>query len=410
MNTFLRLHLALFALVLAASLFAEDWPQFLGPHRDGTSTETGLVASWDKKGPPLLWQHDIGPGFAGPVVAGDHAIVFYRQGNEEVVESLDAATGKRQWKFAYATAFEDDFRKGDGPRSTPLVADKHVYTLGADGKLHCLDLAKGEKVWAKSLLDEYDVPKSYFGIGTSPIIEGNLLCVNVGGKEGAGVVAFAADTGKEVWRASSHKASYASPVAATIDGTRHLLFFTREGLLSLDPKDGKERFSKRWRARIEASVNAATPLVIDGHVFASASYNTGAGLFKVNKDGLEVVWANDKTLSAHYNTPVRQGDYLYGIEGRQEQSPELRCVEWKTGKVRWSKENFGCASMVLADGKLIALTEEGDLVLAEATPEAYREKGRAALLTGPCRAEIALANARLSARDARKVYCWNLKK
>lgn len=388
---------------------AEDWPQFLGPRRDGTSTETGLVASWDRKGPPLLWQYDLGPGFAGPVVAGDHVIVFHRQGGEEVVESLHATTGKRHWKFAYATAFQDDFRRGDGPRSTPLIAGKHVFTLGADGKLHCLSLEKGEKVWSRDLLADYDVPRSYFGVGTSPILEGGLVCVNVGAKDGC-VVAFAADSGKEVWKAGKDAAGYASPVAATINGVRHLIFFTRQGLLSLDPKDGTQRFGQRWRSRMDASVNASTPLVIDGHVFASACYDTGAGLFKVDKGELKKVWANDTSLSTHYDTAVRQGDFLFGVHGRQEEGAALRCVEWKTGKVRWSQDNFGCASLVLADGKLIGVTEGGDVVLVEATAEAYREKGRAPLLAKGCRAQVALAGGRLYARDATKVVCWDLRK
>lgn len=409
MRFWLRLTLLMF-LVGTPPLFAEDWPQFLGPRRDGVSRETGLVASWDKKGPPQLWQRDLGPGFAGPVVAGEHVIVFHRNGDEEVVESLDAASGKPRWKYAYKTSFEDDFRRGDGPRSTPLIAGNRVYTLGADGKLHCLSLDKGEKVWSRDLHADYDVPKSYFGVGTSPILEDGLVCINVGAREGAGVVALSADSGKEVWRASSDAASYASPVAATIDGVRHLLFFTRQGLLSLDPKTGKERFSKRWRSRMDASVNASTPLVLDGHVFVSACYDTGAALFKVGKDGAEPVWANDRTLSTHYDTAVRQGEFLYGIDGRQEQGPSLRCVEWKTGKVRWSKEDFGCTSIVLAEDKLIGLTESGDLVLIDATPDGFREKGRASLLTGLCRSQIALANGRLYARDGGKIYCWNLKK
>jgi outer membrane protein assembly factor BamB len=399
---------ALFALTV--SLPAADWPQFLGPTRNGVSAETGLAKSWPEKGPPVLWEHEVGEGYGGPVVAGGTLVIFHRVGDEEVVEGLDAASGKPRWKFAYATKYSDQYGKGDGPRSTPLVAGGKVYTLGADGPLHCLDLKDGKKVWEKSLAKDYELRPSFFGIATSPLVEGDLLLVNVGGKD-AGIVAFDKDTGKEVWKATDDEASYSSPVAATIGGQRHVFFFTRTGLVDLNPKDGKVRFSKRWRSRMDASVNAAAPLVIGDSVFLTASYDTGAVLLRVTKDGVEEVWSGRKSLSSHFNTPVPKDGYLYGIDGRQESGAGLRCVELKTGAVKWEKEGFGCASMILADGQLIALTEGGELVLIEPTPDGYKEKSRAAVLKAtPCRAEIALADGRLYARDGKKLVCWNVKK
>jgi outer membrane protein assembly factor BamB len=401
--------LSLCPLCLCSVSRAADWPQFLGPERNGVSAETGLVASWPKEGPPAIWQKDIGEGYSGPVVAGDVLVLFHRVGNEEVVESLNASTGAGRWRFAYATGYRDAFGKGNGPRATPLIDGKQVFTLGAEGRLTCLDLDTGTKRWEHDLLDEYSAGRGFFGVGTSPLIEGKFLLVNVGGR-GAGIVAFERDTGREVWKVTSDEASYSSPVAATIDGTRHVFFFTREGLVSLDPVRGTVRFTKRWRARLTASVNAAAPLVLDGHVFLTASYQTGAVLLRVRPDGVDEVWQSDEVLSAHYGTPVRLGDHLYGFDGRQEEGPRLRCVEWKTGKVRWTQEGFGCGSMVLADGRLYVLTEAGDLVLVAATPDGYRELGRAHVLEGPCRAQLALANGRLYGRDDHKLVCWNIKK
>jgi outer membrane protein assembly factor BamB len=399
----------LFVPFLALAAVAADWPQLLGPTRNGVAPETGLLASWPEKGPPVLWEKEVGEGYSGPVVSGDTLILFHRLGDRDVIEALGAADGKPKWKFDYPTAYSDMLGKGDGPRSTPVVAGGRVYALGAEGKLHGLDLADGKKVWARSLADDYETRQSYFGVGTSPLLEGDLVLVNVGARDG-GIVAFHKDTGKEVWKATDHEASYSSPTAATIDGTRHVFFLTREGLVGLDPKDGAVRFSKRWRARINASVNAATPLVVDDHLFLSASYQTGAVLLRVKKDGVEEVWKGDDVLSNHYNTSVPHDGHLYGIDGRQEERARLRCVELKTGKVKWTKEKFGCASMVVADGRLIALTEDGELVLAEATLEGYREKARAAVLGKGCRAEIALANGRLYARDGKKLVCLDLKK
>ncbi len=171
------------------------------------------------------------------------------------------------------------------------------------------------------------------------------------------------------------------------------------------------RFTKRWRSRMNASVNAAAPVVVGDQLFLTASYGTGAVLLKVTKDGAEEVWHGDDSLSSHYNTPVYQDGYLYGIDGRQENGARLRCVELKTGKVKWEKDRFGCASLLLADGQIVALTEDGDLVLIDATPDGYKEKSRATVLkVAPCRAEIALADGKLYGRDGKKLVCWNVKK
>ena len=386
---------------------AADWPQLLGPTRDGHSSETGLLRSFPKKGPPILWERAVGDGFSGPVVAGDRLILLHRVGNEDVVECLHAATGKPRWKFSYATDYQDRLGKGDGPRSTPLIAGKYVFTLAADGRLHCLERDGGKKVWMRDLNTDYRVPPSFFGVGTSPLLVGDNLVVNVGGKS-AGIVALNKDTGKEVWKATADPASYSSPVVAVFGGKQRLVFFTRTGLVLLDPVNGTVHQTKRWRARINASVNAAVPVVAGDQLFLSACYDTGGTVLRVTKDGLETLWANDESLSAHFSTPITQRGYLYGFHGRQEEGTQFRCVEWKTGKVRWSKEGFGCGALIAADGQLIVLSEGGDLVLVEPTPESYREKARATVLTGPVRAHPALAGGRLVARDNKKLVCWDL--
>jgi outer membrane protein assembly factor BamB len=344
------------------------------------------------------------------VVGGERLILFHRLGEEEVVECLEAGTGKRNWKYSYPCRYEDDFNKGSGPRATPAVAGGKVYTLGVEGKLHCLELKTGARVWDRVLNTDYTVPRSYFGVASSPVVEGNLVLVNVGAK-GAGIVAFHKDTGRQAWKATEDGASYSSPVTATLGGVRAAVFFTRQGVVLLDPKDGKVRYQKRWRARIDASVNAAAPVVVDDLLFFSASYDTGALLLRAGKNDVEEVWSGDDSLSCHYNTPVYYKGHLYGIDGRQESGARLRCVELKTGKVRWTKGGFGCASLILADGKLIGLTEKGTLVMLEATPEEYRERARASVLSAtPCRAEIALANGMLFARDQSRLACWDLRK
>ena len=395
-------------LVAAGAVCADDWPQFLGPRRDGVSQETGVKA-WGADGPRVLWARDIGSGYAGPVIAGERLILFHRMANEEIVECLGAADGKPLWKFTYPTAFEDDFGKGDGPRATPAVAGNSVVTHGADGWLHALDLDTGKKRWGRNLTKDYAVPPSYFGVGSSPLVLGDRVLVNVGGKQ-AGIVAFALDTGKELWRATGDGASYASPTLAKVGEVTHAVFFTRNGPVLLDPATGKVRFAMRWRARIDASVNAATPLIIGDQAFFSTSYDTGALLLKLSERGAEQLWDTDELLTNHYNTSIYHDGHLYGFHGRQEAGPSFRCVELKTQKVRWEKTRFGCGSMILTHGKLMVLTETGELLLVEATPEAYRELARATVFdAGPCRAQIALANGMLYARDQKQLKCFAVK-
>ncbi len=398
------------AVLLAALSLAADWPRLFGPKGDSTSPETGLIASFPAKGPPAAWEREAGEGYAAASVAGGKLILFHRVGKEEVVECLDAASGRPAWKKSYPTAYRDLLTKGDGPRATPTIAGDAVVTLGPSGVLSCFALADGKERWSKALLTDYEVPRSYFGVGTSPLIEGKRVLVNVGG-EGTGVVAFDLATGKEAWRATSQPTSYASPVAADLAGVRHAVFFTRTGLLTLDPAGGKERLSLRWRPRIDASVNAASPVILPGdHIFLSTSYGTGAILLKVTKGGAETVWKNDTSLTCHFNTPVAVGDQLYGVHGRQEEGAKLRCIDWKTGKVRWTEDDFGCGSILHADGKLWLMSEAGELILARPNAGRFEVLSRAKLLTGPVRSTLALSDGLLFCRDDKKLVAWKVKK
>jgi outer membrane protein assembly factor BamB len=411
-------HFLLYAFVLvlaAAPVYADDWPQFLGPRRDGSSHEKGLLDAFGKDGPKVVWQRDVGEGYSGPIIAGDNLILFHRVGAEEVVECLHAVTAKPIWNFAYPTKYKDALSKGNGPRSTPLIAGDKVIALGAEGTLTCLTLSDGKKLWSRSLTKEYKTPLGYFGIGTSPVVEQNLVLINVGAPK-AGIVAFDLGDGKEAWRATEDKPSdylpsYSSPVVCTVDGVRLAVFFTRTGVVVVDPKTGAIRHQQRWRARNDASVNAAVPLVMGNLAFFSSSYETGALLLKLRKDGADEVWNDDNVMSNHYNTCVHSDGHLFGFEGRQEVGPSLRCVELKTKKVKWDKADFGAGTMIFADGRLIILTESGDLCVVNASSAAFRETARFRLLdAGPCRAQIALANGRLYARDQKKLVCVQMTK
>jgi len=396
--------------LLVSSALAQDWPQFLGPARDGRYTASDLADSWPKTGPPILWKKDVGQGFSSPVVLGDRLILFHRVANQEKVDCLDAKTGRGLWSFDYPTSYRDDFGFDEGPRATPTIDSNRVYTFGAEGILYCLDFATGKKIWSVDTHQKFHVQKGFFGAACSPLIEGKAVLLNVGGTANAGLVAFDKDTGKVLWTATNDEASYSSPVAASLDGTRHVFFFTRNGLVDVDPASGRVQCQFPWRARIRASVNAAVPLVVGNWIFLSASYQTGAVLLQLDGSSIKSLWSSDDVLSNHYATSVYNEGYLYGFHGRQEYGPSLRCVELKTGKVQWSQEDFKAGTITLAGKFLLVLKESGELLLAPASPKEFRVSSRAQLLPATVRAYPALAAGLFYVRNEKTLMCVNLKK
>jgi outer membrane protein assembly factor BamB len=400
------------AVALAATVVtqaANDWPQYLGPSRNGVYAGPALADAWGANGPKAVWRKQVGQGFAGPAVVGNRVILFHRVGNEEVLESLDAATGDAVWRYAYPTRYRDDFGFDEGPRAVPVVADGVIYTFGAEGQLHAVDLAKGTRLWSEDTMKRFGVPKGFFGAAGSPLVEGGRVIANVGGDK-AGIVAFEAKTGKVLWSATDDDASYSSGVAATIGGHRLGVFLTRDSLVGLDPASGMVQFQRRWRARIAASVNAATPIIVGDEIFVSAQYGPGAGVLRVNGSQLTEVWTSDDVLSNHYATSVFYNGYLYGFHGRQEFGPSFRAVEFQTGTVKWSQEQFRAGSVLLAGDRLLITREGGELILASASPQAFKPIARAQILQGVVRPYPALADGLLYVRNENTLVCLDLRK
>jgi len=393
---------------LAVRMCASDWPQFLGPTRNGACAGNDLPDSWPKEGPRVAWKRKIGQGFSGPAVSAGKLILFHRLDDKEIVECLDADKGTSLWTFDCPTGYHDDFGFDEGPRATPTIADGKVFTFGAEGNLHSLDVNTGRKIWSVNTKTAFATPKGFFGMACSPLVEGNAVMLNLGGANGAGIVAFDKATGKLLWKATDDEASYSSPVAATLGDRRYAFFFTRSRLVALDPANGKLRFDFPWRPRVHASVSAATPLLIGDLIFLSASYETGAVLLRVNEDKVEKVWSADDVLSNHYATSVYHEGCLYGFDGRQELGPNLRCVELKTGKIRWSEDRFGAGTVTLADHRLLVVREDGELILAPASPDGFKPVARAQVLPNGVRAYPALAEGRLYARSKDALVCLDL--
>ena len=392
----------------AGAARAADWPQFLGPNRNGTTTNR-IAASFPKEGPARLWRRKVGQGFSGPVIVEGKVLLFHRVDNEALLEAFSAKTGEPVWRCSTPTAYVDDFGFDEGPRAVPAVSDGRVFLFGADGHLIGVSLADGKKLWEVDTQARFGADKGFFGAACSPLVEGNLLLLNLGGSNGAGLAAFAADTGKLVWKLTDDEAGYASPVPFVLEKERSVLFFTRAGLKVVDPVAGRLRFGFPWRSREHASVNAASPVVAGDEVFLTASYGTGAVLLKLKPDSAESIWSGDDSLSAHYATPVKRGEFLYGFHGRQERGPAFRCIEWRTGKVRWSEDGIGAGTVALADDRLVLLLESGELIVVAAEPAAFKPLARAQVLGSGTRPPFAIADGLLVARDKNQMIALDVR-
>ena len=392
---------------LPPNAVSHDWVSFLGPTHNAMSTETKLLREWPKGAPTLLWEMRKGTGYSSPAIAGDHLVYMHRVGGQEKVECLHPETGAKYWDFAYGTQFEDRYGYNNGPRASPVIDGDRVYTYGAEGKLHCLRLATGQILWKRDVSAEFKVPQDFFGTATTPLIEGDLLILNVGAPGGPTVAAFNKLTGKLAWGAGTEWGpSYASPVPATVHGKRRIFVFAggeskppSGGLIVLDPKDGAIDFTFPWRSRSYESVNAASPVVVGNQVFISASYRTGGALLNLTPDGkYNVAWTSPE-VATHFNTAVVKDGFLYAFDGRNEPDASLVCVELKTGKVMWrevpewqetitfngipGKQTMSTfrGTLLAVDGQFLCLGEMGNLLWLDLSPKGYKEIARAKLFT-----------------------------
>lgn len=383
---------------LSPEAVTSDWTSFLGPTHNGVSPETRLRRDLP---PDLVWESPKGTGYSSPAVIGNRLVLIHRVGNEEVVECLDAETGARLWLFRYPTAFSDRYGYNNGPRSSPVIDAGRVYTVGAEAKMYCLTLDEGEPIWTRDMRAGYGVVQDFFGTGSTPLIEGGLLVVNVGGQGGPTVVGFDKETGEEVWRAGTEWGpSYASPVPATVHGERRIFVFAggesdppTGGLMSIDPATGEVDFEFPWRSRTYESVNASCPVVFGDRVFISATYRTGSALVRVREDfSYEVLWTS-QDFDLHFSTAIYRDGYLYGFDGRNEGDASLACLDASDGRVVWQEipewvETTGGrqeyvstyrACLTAVDGAYLVLGEIGHLLWMDLSPQGYEEIARTRL-------------------------------
>ncbi|MEW4528522.1 PQQ-binding-like beta-propeller repeat protein [Maioricimonas sp. JC845] len=389
---------------------AGDWPQILGPNRDGrAASDESVTTDWAASGPRVVWEKQVGSGYSGIVVKGDRAVLFHRVGGEEQVAALNAETGQTLWSDGYASDFRPQVGGENGPLCTPVIAGNRVITFGAQGVLSCHDLQKGRLLWQRKTHEEFGAREGYFGAGSTPLVEGNRVIVNVGGfRSGAGVVAFDLQTGKTLWQATDEQASYSAPIAATVDGKRMVIAVTRLKCVGIAPETGDVLFETRFGQR-GPTVNAASPVLLGDHLFLTASYGIGARWLRLNAGDLEEVWSSDAILSSQYTTCVARDGILFGVDGRQDLPPaNLVCIDPARQKVLWSVPDFGYATLILAGDRLVIVKTDGELVIAAADATAFRPLGRARVLTGTVRALPALSDGRLYVRNDETLRCLQI--
>jgi outer membrane protein assembly factor BamB len=414
-----------------------DWPRFLGPTADSVSTEKGILAPWPKGGPRIVWQKRLGSGYGMPSISRGRLFVFDRVGDSARLSCCKSETGDPLWTFEYPTDYKDYYNYANGPRCCPVVDGDRLYIFGAEGMLHCLRAEDGKLLWKVDTKADFHVVQNFFGVGSTPVVEGDLLLVQVGGSpadsdptdfmalkgNGSGLVAFDKYTGKVRYRVTDELASYAGPVLATIGRRRWCFLFARGGLVGLDPATGKVDFHYPWRAKILESVNASNPVVVGNRVFVSETYGPGSALLEVEPGACKEVWTDarrgrDKSMQCHWNTPIHVDGYLYGCSGRHTDNAELRCIELATGKVMWSEPNLTRTSLLLVDGHFICLEEYGTLRLLKVNPRKYEEVSRVdlrepgeegrPLLRYPCWAAPILSHGLLYVRGAGRLVCLEL--
>ena len=364
----------------------------------------GIVTDWGDCGPPVVWNRALGAGYGIGSVAEGRLFQSDRHGDHARLTCLDSRTGKFLWKFGYPTDYVDMLGYNNGPRSSPVINEGLVYLFGAEGMLHCVRAMDGTLVWKIDTAEQFGVVQNFFGVGSTPVVEGDLLIVMVGGSppecqgsgryeldhvvgNGTGIVAFDKRTGQLRYAITAELASYSTPQLATIGGRRWCFAFARGGLVGFDPVSGRVDFHHPWRAPIRESVNASTPVVVGGEVFISETYGPGSSLLRVRPGGCEVVWwdppGRNKAMQAHWSTPIYHEGYLYGSSGRYSGDAELRCIEWKTGKLMWSKPALTRASLLYADGHFVCLGEDGVLRLIKATETEYVQVAEAVVRQEP---------------------------
>jgi outer membrane protein assembly factor BamB len=387
---------------------ADDWPNWRGPQHNGISSEPNWIGDWPACEPIILWEQQVGTGFSSIVVADGR---LYTMGNSDrIVETqdggsrtgvsrkleqmdevfcLDPNTGEILWIHEYPSPLTPNLYEG-GPSATPTIADSNVYTFSKQGIAYCLDANDGAVLWQKDLVADYGMRVPTYGFAGSPYVDANLVIYNAGTH---GMALHAAD-GTLAWETGSSRAGYSTPVPFDLEEQRFVVLMGERTFAAVQTQTGEVLWEHPWVTQYNA--NIPDPIVDSNLVFVSTGYQEGSALFDVATGQVTELWFQ-KNMQTWLNTSVLWQGYLYGPN---DNGKTLTCVERDTGWIIWTQSGFGNGSVMLADGKLIALSEDGELCIVEASPAGYREFGKGRILTGKCWTVPVLANGKIYARNA----------
>jgi outer membrane protein assembly factor BamB len=379
------------------------WTDFRGPRRDGHYQQTPIRANWPEGGLPELWRQTVGGGYASMVVADGRVFTIEQRRDDEVVAAYDLNTGGELWTHGWPARFEEAMG-GPGPRATPTWDADKVYALGATGELHVLEAASGKLVWKKNILADNQAPNLHWAVSGSPLIVDDKVIVQPGGS-GASIVAYNKLSGETVWKSLSDTQSYTSPAVVTLLGRRQILTVSGDRLMGLAIEDGSLLWEFPWFT--SGGGNISQPLVADEqHVFVSAGYGHGSALVKLTRSGEAIqaaeVWQNNN-LKCRFNAPVIHDGHVYGLD-----EGILASINLWTGERDWKGGRYGYGQVLLSGGRLIVLSEAGDVVLVRATPEAHQELARFKALDGKTWNNPAIANGKLLVRNQTEMVCYDL--
>ncbi len=406
--------IALVVVCLATVALGSDWPQFLGPNRNGVSPETGLLRQWPAGGPKVLWTVDVGRGYGGPAIRDGKVYLLDRVGTEQnKLRCLDLATGKEQWSFAYDAPGQLDHA---GSRSTPTVGEKYIFIVGPFGQFHCIDKATHQPVWQKHLVKDYGGKRPTWGVAQSPLLYKKDTVIAAPQSGSVGVVAYEKATGKERWRSEPVGGMYYySPFVTTVGGVEQIIMQSRSGVVGLDPTNGKVLWTYGFRVKV-AGIPVPTPLGQD-RFFLTGGYEAGSEIIEVARQGgafaAKRLHRFDE-VGSHIQQPILVDGHIYAVCNTNRRANGMVCfgldgqIKWKTGRdPKLCKGN----TLLTGDGVFFQMDgERGELHIVQPSPQGFKSVGKVKLLGGKeIWAPMALSDGRLVIRDQRQMKCLDVR-